>query len=138
MHKVYFEPSLPDRVISALSYLSAGWIGLIYMVVLYFARKGSSKFLRFNVYQSIILCCLRCYLQFVIGMIYTLFFDLLTHIPFIQIIVSWIDLFLSKPTFGNYSILQALVVVYLAYVVIWSLLGKFPMIFKISRLFYRI
>ena len=134
MHKVYFEPSLPDRVISALSYLSAGWIGLIYMVVLYFARKGSSKFLRFNVYQSIFIS----FAIFVIGMIYTLFFDLLTHIPFIQIIVSWIDLFLSKPTFGNYSILQALVVVYLAYVVIWSLLGKFPMIFKISRLFYRI
>lgn len=134
MHKVYFEPSLLDRVISALSYLSAGWIGLIYMVVLYFARKGSSKFLRFNVYQSIFIS----FAIFVIGMIYTLFFDLLTHIPFIQIIVSWIDLFLSKPTFGNYSILQALVVVYLAYVVIWSLLGKFPMIFKISRLFYRI
>ena len=134
MHKVYFEPSLPDRVISALSYLSAGWIGLIYMVVLYFARKGSSKFLRFNVYQSIFIS----FAVFVIGMIYTLFFDLLTHIPFIQIIVSWIDLFLRKPTFGNYSILQALVVIYLAYVVIWSLLGKFPMIFKISRLFYRI
>ena len=38
MRNLVFEPSIPDRIVSALSYLTAGWGGLIYMVILYFAR----------------------------------------------------------------------------------------------------
>ena len=134
MKNVVFEPSIPDRIISALSYLTAGWGGLIYLVILYFARKNSSGFLRFNVFQSIFIS----FAVFVIGMLYNLCFEVLTHIPFIQIAVSWIDLILNKPTFGQYSLLQGIALVYLCYVVILSLLGKFPIIWKISRLFYRV
>ena len=134
MKNIYFEPSIPDRVISALSYLTAGWGGLIYLIILYFARKRSSGFLRFNIFQSIFIS----FSVFVIGMLYNLFFEILTHIPFIQIAVSWIDLILNKPTFGQYSVLQGVILVYLCYVVILSLAGKFPVIWKISRLFYRV
>lgn len=134
MRNIVFEPSIPDRIISALSYLTAGWGGLIYLVILYFARKHSSGFLRFNIFQSIFIS----FAVFVIGMLYNLFFEVLTHIPFVQVAVSWIDLILNKPTFGAYSLLQGIILLYLCYVVIFSLAGKFPIIWKISRLFYRV
>ena len=134
MRNLVFEPEIPDRIVSALSYLTAGWGGLIYMVILYFARKNASKFLRFNVFQSIFIS----FAVFVIAMIYNLLFDILTHIPLIQIAISWLDLLLNKPTFGHYSLLQGCVLVYLCYVVILSLLGKFPILWKISRLFFRV
>ena len=134
MRNVVFEPSLWDRFVSVLSYLTAGWGGLIYFVILYFARKNASKFLRFNIYQSIFIS----FAVFVFAMIYRVLFEVLTHIPLIQIIVSWIDLILNKPTFGDYSLLQGIAFVYICYVVILSLLGRFPIIWKISRLFYRV
>lgn len=134
MRNVTFEPEIIDRVVSAISYLTDGWGGLIYMVILYFARKSASKFLRFNVFQSIFIS----FAVFVIAMAYNLLFDILTHIPFIQIAVSWLDLLFNKPTFGPYSLLQGFVLVYLCYVVSFSLLGKLPILWKISRLFYRV
>ena len=46
MRNIVFEPSIPDRIISALSYLTAGWGGLIYLVILYFplAKVGLLDF----------------------------------------------------------------------------------------------
>ena len=134
MRRVYFEPSILDRLVSAVSYLTAGWGGLIFMVVLYFARKNASPFLRFNVFQSIFIS----FAVFVIGMAYNLLFGILTHIPLVQICISWIDLILNKPTFGPYSLLQGIILLYLCYVVVFSLLGRFPKFYKISRLFYRV
>lgn len=131
-----FDVTVPilDRVISVFSYLTAGWGGLICLVVMYFAHITPSKFLRFNVCQSIFIS----FGVFVIGMIYNLLFGILTHIPILQILFSWIDLLLNKPAFGQYSLLQAIILLYLCYVVIFSIFGHYPKIYKISELFYRI
>lgn len=122
-----------DRFASALSYLTAGWGGLIFLVILYFAHKTPSRFLRFNVFQSIFIS----FAVVVISMLYNLVFRILTAIPIVQIAVSWIDLILNKPTFGEYSLLQALVLVYLCYMVVFCLLGRLPLIYKLSDLFLR-
>lgn len=122
-----------DRVVSSVSYLTAGWGGLIWLVILYFGHKYPSRFLRFNVYQSIFIS----FSVFVIGMIYDLLLSILTHIPFIQIIASFVDLVLNRPLLGAYSLLQAIVLFYMCYVVIFSIMGRYPLIYKISDLFLR-
>ena len=41
-----------DRIISFLSYITAGWGGMIVLVVMYFRKKTPSHFLRYNAMQS--------------------------------------------------------------------------------------
>lgn len=133
MYKYNSDVDMLDRVVSSLSYLTAGWGGLIWMVILYFGHKYPSRFLRFNVYQSIFIS----FSVFVVSMVYNLLLSILTHIPFIQIIASFIDLVLNRPLLGAYSLLQAIVLFYMCYVVIFSLMGRYPLIYKISDLFLR-
>ncbi len=134
MFKYSSDVDILDRIISAISYLTAGWGGLIWLIILYFGHKYPSKFLRFNVYQSIFVS----FSVFVIGMVYGLVLTVLTHIPIIQILASWVDLILNKPAFGVYSLSQVVVLIYLCYVVIYSLFGRYPVLYKISDLFLRI
>ena len=43
-----------DRLVSFLSYVTAGWGGMIALVILYIRKKNPSKFLRYNAFQSIL------------------------------------------------------------------------------------
>lgn len=119
-----------DRLISSLSYLTVGWAGLIYCVILYFRKKSPSAFVRFNVFQSIFISLL----YFVLAMALGLICDLLVHVPVINIIISYISYIFNSPLIFEYSILQAVVTLLILYLSIFSLLGRRPRIYWISRI----
>ena len=119
-----------DKIFSALSYVTVGWIGFLYCLILIFNKKKISKFLRFNVFQSIFLALLF----FVLCAVFGLIFKLLSMIPFIQIIVSWIQLILFRPMIFQYSLIQAITISILFYGAIFSLLGKYPRIYWVSNI----
>lgn len=122
-----------SRLGSAMSYLTAGWGGLIAIVVMYFAKKTPSRFFMFNVYQSIIIA----FSLFVIGMTWAIIFNMLSHIPFIQLIVSWIDFIFNRPTLLSRSLTELFVLGLTLYCVVFSLLGRYPIIYKVSGLIKR-
>ncbi len=122
-----------DRVMSALSYLSAGWIGLIYCLVLYFSKKHISGFVRFNVTQSIFFALA----YFIISILLNFILSLLSHIPIIQVIVSWFQLLFFRPLIWHYSLLQLIINAFILYFVIYSLIGRKPYIYKISAMLDR-
>lgn len=122
-----------SRLGSALTYLTAGWGGIISLVILYFAKKTPSGFFRFNVYQSIIIA----FTIFVIGMGWAILFNILSQIPLIQILVSWIDLIFNRPILISRSITELFVFGLMIYCVVFSLIGKYPIIYKVSGLIKR-
>lgn len=125
--------SLADRIMSALSYLSAGWLGLIYCIVLYFAKRPISNFIRFNLTQSIFFALL----YFILSVALNFVFGILSHIPLIQVLVAWIQLLFFRPVLWHFSLLQLFINGLILYFVLFSLLGKKPYIRGISHLLDR-
>lgn len=121
---------ITERLISALSYVTAGWAGVIYYVILYFTKKRPSVFLRFNVLQAIFLALL----YFVLAMSLKLITSLLLHIPFIRFVIAQIQYIFYKPFIFGYSLLQTLISGLIIYLVIFSLMGRYPRIYKISKI----
>ncbi len=119
-----------DRFVSCLSYLTAGWAGLIFCVIMYFRKKNLSFFLRYNVFQSIFISLL----YFIIAGLLGLICEFLAHIPIVKIVVSFISYILNSPLFFEYSILQIVVSLFILYLSLFSLLGKCPRIYWISKI----
>jgi len=122
-----------SRLGSAISYLTAGWGGIIVLVILYFAKKIPSKFFTFNVYQSIIIA----FTIFVIGMGWKILYSIFTHIPIIKGLFTRIDDLFFKPVLISCSIPELFIRVLILYCVIFCLIGKFPVIYKVSSLIKR-
>lgn len=125
-----FSPTMVDRVVSFLTYITAGWVGLIYCIIMYFRKKSPSKFLRFNVFQSIFLSFLYFILYTVLGFIS----GLLLYVPFVNYLVSQILLIFNRPVFFDYSIVQVFVLGLFLYLSVVSLFGRYPRIYKISSI----
>lgn len=130
MKKDFSKISFVDKLFSALSYLSAGWFGLIVSVVFYFRKKSISRYLQFNIFQSIFISLVFFVLSFGIGLI----FKLLSYIPFLNYLVAQISFFLNVPVLFDYSIVQLFLTGLLIYLCVFSLLGKYPRIFYVSKI----
>ncbi len=121
-------PDLKERLVCAFSYLSAGWVGLIYFIILYFMKKTTTRFLRYNVFQSIFLALAL----FLISVVCKFVFSLILWIPFINTLLSGILLLLNKPFIFNYSIIQFLMCIFFLYLAGMSFMGRYPKVYWIS------
>lgn len=119
---------LSDRLVSFLSYITVGWAGLIYLVILFFLKKSPSRFLRYNVLQSIFVA----FSYFVICLVLGFVCDLLLHVPFLNALVSQIYLIFNKPVLYAYSAVQVFVIGLFIYMAAYSLLGLYPRIYWVS------
>lgn len=117
-----------DRFISCLSYVTVGWLGLIYCIICFIRKKSVSRFVRYNVFQAIFISLL----YFVASMVLGFIADLLMHIPFVGTLVSWIYLFFNYSIIGGYSIIQILICGLFLYMALFSILGMYPRIYWIS------
>jgi len=73
-----------DRLFSCISYITAGWGGMIVLVVMYFRKKTPSRFLRYNAMQSIFISLF----YFILAMGLGLILKFLSYIPFINYLVA--------------------------------------------------
>lgn len=119
-----------DRLGSAISYLTAGWGGVILLFIMYIRKKNVSHFLRFNALQSIFIALLF----FVISMGIGLIADVLKLIPFINFLSAQILFLFNRPIFFNWSLIQVFLLGLTLYMVLFSLLGKYPRIYKLSKI----
>lgn len=119
-----------DKIVSALSYLTAGWAGMIVCVLMYFRKKTPSHFLRYNVFQSIFISLLYFILALGLGLL----FQFLSYIPFINYLVAQISLFFNRPVFFNYSVIQTFTIGLVVYLSFFSICGKYPRVYWISKI----
>ncbi len=130
MYKSQTPVSIGDRIISVISYVTAGWVGLIYMVILYFVRKPASLFLRYNIFQSIFISLF----YFLLCMIFGFISNILLQIPLINALVSWFILLFNRPVIFEYSAIQAFVMGLFIYMSVVALLGKMPRVYWVSKI----
>ncbi|MBO5385796.1 hypothetical protein J6A64_05720 [bacterium] len=119
-----------DRLVAFLSYITAGWFGMIYCIVLFIAKKMPSRFVRYNVFQSIFISLLYFVLSFGFGLI----LKFLSYIPFLNYLVATITFQFNRPVLFDYSLIQVFMIGLTIYMAMISLLGRRPRVFWVSRI----
>jgi len=114
---------LKDRILSALSYLTMGMAGLIWLVFAYATKEKTSSYTMFNIYQSIFLSILLA----VFSLLYDIAISTLQIIPFIGKLAYNFNLFFVKtPFYFGTSIFGCIFLFVLIYLCGFSLLGRKP------------
>ncbi len=112
--------STPDRLISAGTYITGGTIGVLWLIFCALTRKGMTKFLMANIYQSVFLALF----YFIARILLISIYNILIMIPVVKIVANIIYLALFAPIYYQVSIMNIIIFAVLAYLVISSLFGK--------------
>lgn len=117
----YNNPYIIERLVSALSYVTAGLIGFVWLLLGIFTKSNLRPFLKYHIFQSIFLSIAYFLLIQVFGMIASI----INFIPLIRNIFSMIIFPLMIPVVFGFSIIQILIYTVVFYLVITSLLGRY-------------
>ena len=124
-----YSPDLGEKIISILSYLSAGMVGFIWMIIAYATGKTLKPFLKFHSYQSIFISILYYVLTLVLGIL----ISFLKIIPFIGALVINLVMYINQyPLFLGYSIVQTVVILVIGYLIFCCIKGIEGNIYWIS------
>ena len=121
---------LSDRIIAALSYLTMGMAGFIWLIVALFTRARLRPFLLYHVIQSIFLSLAFPVLSMLVGFLS----NILSFIPIINKIVAQITFLLNMPLFFDYSLIQTVIYAFLIYLAATSFMGKFSYVPWVSEI----
>ena len=113
-----------EKLVAAFSYLTMGMAGFIWLIIGLFTKAGLRPFLQYHIFQSIFISLAFAVLSILIGWVS----NLLSIIPFINKVVAQITFLLNMPLIFDYSLLQTVIYVFLIYLAITSLMGKYSYI----------
>lgn len=117
-----------ERLIAGLSYLTYGWIGAIWFVIMYLMKKDVSMFLKYHIVQAVFLFFGLFVIQLLLGLLMQIF----NVIPFLNVAARQAYYLLNMPVFMNYSVIQLFIYTLQLYLVITALMGLYSFIPKIS------
>lgn len=124
----YEKPYMIEKIVSALSYLTSGFIGFIWLLLGIFTKSSVRPFLKYHIFQSIFLAIayfLACQL---LGMLASV----INFIPIVRNIISMIIFPIMMPLIFGFSILQILIYTFIFYLVVTSFMGRYSYIPWIS------
>lgn len=112
---------LDERIVSALSYLTSGFFGLVWAIVAGIQKRHVSRYTRFHIYQSFFLSILF-YLS---AMIFRILYSVVQLIPFVNGVMNQIVFYLIHyEVIFDQSILGLFLFIVIVYLIISVLLGK--------------
>ncbi len=117
-------PYLIERLIAALSYLTMGMVGFVWLIIGLFTNARLKPFLQYHIFQSIFISLGFAVLSILVGWVS----NLLSVIPFINKVVAQINFLLNMPLIFDYSLLQTVIYAFLAYLAVTSFMGRFSYI----------
>ena len=117
-------PYLIERIVAALSYLTMGMVGFVWLIIGLFTNARLKPFLQYHIFQSIFISLGFAVLSSLVGWVS----NLLSVIPFINKVVAQINFLLNMPLIFDYSLLQTAIYAFLAYLAITSFMGRFSYI----------
>lgn len=112
-----------ERIICALSYLTFGIAGVVWIVVCYIAKNQMSQFCTYNIYQSIFFA--------IFLYIFTLFCSIasgiLSFVPFLGKLIEEFSIFFAQtPIYFGYTLWGLIIFVITCYLAIFSFFGRYP------------
>jgi len=120
------EPNLFDRGISAVSYLTMGFVGFIWLIICYISGRPPMSFVKYHIIQSIFISIII----YLIKIIASILLGFIGIIPFIGALVNNIVYyFVFYPTmlFGL-SIIQLALFMMIIYLAVTSFMGKYTIV----------
>ena len=129
-------PSMPERVLSALAYVSCGIIGIVLIIASALIKTNHKPFVKFNVYQSILIA----FIFWVLQITFELIVGILQFLNIIPFVGSFLNSFfhfifyylMGFPILFGFSLLSSFIVLLILYLTILALLGKEPYVPFIS------
>lgn len=115
------EPLLIERLIGALSYITSGAIGFLWLLIAVFTKNNLRPFLKYHIFQSIFISIGLFILAFLIGALC----NILSFIPGLNLIVMHISYLLNTPLITHYSLIDLIIGSLIVYLAITSLLGQY-------------
>ena len=122
MHKD--TPYMIEKIIAALTYLTMGMVGFIWLIVGLFTKARLKPFLQYHIFQSIFISLAFAVLSTLISWIS----NLLSFIPIINRIVAQITFLLNMPLIFDYSLLQSVIYIFIIYLAVTAFIGKYSYI----------
>lgn len=117
-------PYMIERIIAALTYLTMGMVGFIWLIAGLFTKARLKPFLQYHIFQSIFIALGFTVLSIFIGWLS----NLLSFIPIINRLVAQITFLLNMPLIFDYSLLQTLIYTVLIYLAVTAFMGKYSYI----------
>ena len=112
-----------ERIISALSYLTFGMAGVVWIIVSYIVKNRMSAFCSYNVYQSIFFAIFI----YILSLFCSIVAGLLGAVPFLGgLINDFVMFFTQTPVYFGYTLWGLIVFAIVCYLALFSLLGRYP------------
>lgn len=121
-------PYLIERLVAALSYLTMGMVGFVWLIIGLFTKASLKPFLKYHIFQSIFISLGFAVISIFVGWVS----NILSFIPLINKLVAQINFLLNMPLIFDYSLLQTLIYAFLIYLAVTSFIGKYSYIPYIS------
>ena len=142
IHNFEKLPSMPERLLSALAYISLGIIGFIMWIASAILKTKLKPFVKFNVYQSILIGLIFAALQITFELL-TALLQFLNVIPVIGTLLNSFFLFIvyylmGFPILFGLPLLKLFVIAFIIYSTIITFKGKTLYIPFISNAIRRI
>ena len=118
------EPLLLEKIIATLSYVTAGFVGFIWLILAVVTKNNLRSFLKYHVYQAIFLSIVF----FLLSTFVNLLLGILSYIPMIKNIVAQFAFLLSMPIVAHFSVISLLIMILQVYLIIGVLQNKYSYI----------
>ena len=121
------KPYMIERILSAGTYLTAGFVGLGWLVLATLLKKSVTPFLMYHIMQSFFIS--------ILFFLFTIFCQLIGYIPILNYIPYLINI--PLPFIFNFSILQTFTTTIILYCTITSFMGYYSYIPWVSNIINR-
>lgn len=112
-----------ERIISALSYITFGMAGVVWIIVCYITKNQMSSFCSYNIYQSIFFAVFI----YILSLFCSIVMGLLSAVPFLgKLINDFAIFFAGTPVYFGYSLWGLIIFLIICYLAIFSFFGRYP------------
>lgn len=126
----YDKPFAIERIIAALSYLTLGMVGFIWLILGVLMKSNVRTFLKYHIFQSIFLAIA----YYLICQLLGLLMNILSIIPIVNSVLVMLTFYLNMPLIFGYSFIQFIIYTILLYLMLTSLRGKYSYLPWISEI----
>src|SRR5574344_1953446 len=124
------QPVLLEKFIAAFSYITMGFVGFIWLLIALFTKNSLKSYLKYHIFQSIFISIFYFLACAFLGLI----MNILSIIPFVNMLVMQITFYLNAPFFFGFSLIQGIIYLIIAYLVFTSFQGKYSYLPLISEI----
>ena len=115
-----------EKIISALSYISMGFIGFLWIIIAFVCKRKLRYFLMYNICQSMVISIFLAILNILLKLIFSIF----SHIPILDAVVGILNYIISIKILRftgiglSFNIIEFMLFLLFVYIIIGIFLGR--------------